>query len=539
MSQNSALRLATALTVTLPFVAAAGALAQWTPDAGSNNAIADRPNSQVTPKLAACADGSSYVAWFDNANGSYQVWMQRLSASGAEMWPHNGILVSDKPQETSLVDWDLIADSAGNAVVTFTDRRDGTDLDVYAYRVNADSAMMWGADGVAVSVNSDFEAAPKVVETSTGDFVVTWCQLPNSGTGAVRMQRISPAGAIQLPVNGVKIGGNANERPGFNAMVASDNGSVIVCWIRNIAQFTSPRHLHTQKVAADGTVLWNGGTAQVVVHNSSLPIAYTPKILSDGAGGAYYVWHRAAPTLYVSYVQHLDSTGAALLTANGFEVSTEAGVHKIDPVPVYSTELGGLWVAFGRRDSAQSQRGLMLQRISDEGSRELGVNGVELRPTDLVDEQFVRVQNAGADLMLTWFEYPTFGGTSSHILATRVDAAGAAVWGAGTVEACSVMSSKDDPECATGSDGSMLLVWSDERADANNVYGQRINADGTLGYAEQANPGDFNNDGHVDGADLGSLLGSWGPCAGCPQDLNGDGQVDGADLGTLLGLWGT
>lgn len=49
---------------------------------------------------------------------------------------------------------------------------------------------------------------------------------------------------------------------------------------------------------------------------------------------------------------------------------------------------------------------------------------------------------------------------------------------------------------------------------------------------------DFNHDGTVDGADLGSLLGEWGGCPACPQDLNGDDVVDGADLGSLLGEWG-
>lgn len=52
------------------------------------------------------------------------------------------------------------------------------------------------------------------------------------------------------------------------------------------------------------------------------------------------------------------------------------------------------------------------------------------------------------------------------------------------------------------------------------------------------NPADLTGDGHVDGADLGSLLAAWGPCAGCPADLDGDGAVDGADLGTLLADWG-
>ena len=51
-------------------------------------------------------------------------------------------------------------------------------------------------------------------------------------------------------------------------------------------------------------------------------------------------------------------------------------------------------------------------------------------------------------------------------------------------------------------------------------------------------PADLNNDGQVNGADLGLLLGAWGPCAGCAADLNADGQVNGADLGLLLGAWG-
>jgi agmatine/peptidylarginine deiminase len=51
--------------------------------------------------------------------------------------------------------------------------------------------------------------------------------------------------------------------------------------------------------------------------------------------------------------------------------------------------------------------------------------------------------------------------------------------------------------------------------------------------------GDLDGDGSVGGADLGVLLGAWGPCPGCPADLDGDGTVDGADLGLLLTAWGS
>lgn len=54
-------------------------------------------------------------------------------------------------------------------------------------------------------------------------------------------------------------------------------------------------------------------------------------------------------------------------------------------------------------------------------------------------------------------------------------------------------------------------------------------------------PGDLNDDGRVDGADLGVLLAYWGPVkspGGEAADLNHDGIVDGEDLTILLGDWG-
>jgi len=49
-------------------------------------------------------------------------------------------------------------------------------------------------------------------------------------------------------------------------------------------------------------------------------------------------------------------------------------------------------------------------------------------------------------------------------------------------------------------------------------------------------PGDINDDGDVNGVDLGILLGSWDQSGAA--DLNHDGIVNGIDLGILLGNWG-
>ena len=58
---------------------------------------------------------------------------------------------------------------------------------------------------------------------------------------------------------------------------------------------------------------------------------------------------------------------------------------------------------------------------------------------------------------------------------------------------------------------------------------------------------DINDDGVVDGIDLGILLGNWsippgspgcgGTLGDCASDLNTDGLVDGLDLGIVLASW--
>ncbi|MFO0874759.1 MAG: hypothetical protein U0575_12415 [Phycisphaerales bacterium] len=52
---------------------------------------------------------------------------------------------------------------------------------------------------------------------------------------------------------------------------------------------------------------------------------------------------------------------------------------------------------------------------------------------------------------------------------------------------------------------------------------------------------DLNGDGLVDAADLGLLLGAWGPCppsGACDGDLNSSGTIDAEDLGLLLSAFG-
>jgi hypothetical protein len=90
--------------------------------------------------------------------------------------------------------------------------------------------------------------------------------------------------------------------------------------------------------------------------------------------------------------------------------------------------------------------------------------------------------------------------------------------------------------------------WVLHKANAINDAGQIIGQGTRSGLSGQRSflltpigppqPADLDGDGQVDAADLGLLLGAWGPCAApCDADLDGDGTIDGADLGLLLAAW--
>ena len=74
-------------------------------------------------------------------------------------------------------------------------------------------------------------------------------------------------------------------------------------------------------------------------------------------------------------------------------------------------------------------------------------------------------------------------------------------------------------------------------ADPNDLYNTAFDIYGSpSGVLPPACPGDFNNDGFRNGADLATMLSAWGTPGG---DINGDNTTNGADLAGLLSGWGT
>jgi len=489
------------------------ARAQWPGDPAVNLAIADRAGEQAIPLVGSRSDGGTYVAWFDNASGSYRVYLQRLNAAGVEQWPHNGVLVSDHAQDTALYGWDMIVDSADNAVIVFSDTRDGGDLDTFAYRVDSAGQMLWGADGVSLSIDPDFDPAPRVAEASNGDFVFVWLRDPSTGDADIRMQRLTAGGTPLLQAGGLPVVVSAGEDPGFVQIVAAENGNVILSWLRNIRSFSSPRYIRARKYSPTGSPVW---AANVEVFNAfPVPIGYFPIMLADGVGGAVFGWHRSDGSLYSSFVQHVDSSGAELFPHNGVAVSTTSGVYHIGPALAYDKGTGETFMFWDEENTFQSQWGIYGQKFSPTGARSWGDGGAVLMPVNGAYKSIPRTVPYAGGAMIFLLDQPGGFGTD-RLLGMRVDGQGTQVWPGGQVLIASTPSSKGRYPVTIAPSGVATLVWEDNRGGTMDVYGQNVAPSGVLGPA--AVPGSVRTSLRVAKSSItaGDLTMSWD--ASCSPD---------------------
>jgi hypothetical protein len=443
---------------------------------GRNLPIAVRASEQVVPKVAGTSDGGCFVGWYDLSFGQYSICLQRLDRDGNELWPHNGILVSGHPQLSYVTDWDLIADTEDHAVLVVSDARDGEDLDPHAYRVDGEGNPLWGPNGITLSANADYEPAPVVAQASDGDFVFAWSRFPDAGSGAIQMQRISPAGVVRFPAGGLPVVAVPNEDPAFPRLVPSTDGGVILVWVRDVSQYMSPRHVRAQRFSAAGAAVW---PAVVNVYDAgSVPMGYGPDACSNTHGGALVLWHSAPVDMFNSRVQDLTAGGIEVFPHNGVTVSTVGTRHHIDPALAYHADDGEIFVFWNERNPNQTQWGIYGQKLTATGTRAWGDAGIAFVPVNGVFKSTQRAAPCGDGALAFYLE-----ANGSIVRGFRVDNAGNQVWPGAPIAVSNAGGTKSRLPIVQDHREVVVLIWEDGRNDFADVYGQNVNPDGTLGPA--------------------------------------------------------
>ena len=457
--------------------------AQWSSDPLQNLAIADTVGEQVTPKIVATSDGGCYISWFDSRNGNYCVYLQRLNSLGEPQFPHNGLLISDHPQESWITDYDLTVDPAENAIIVFNDIRNGgsSGWDIFAYKISPQGNFEWGPDGIGLSdiSTAEFEVAPKVTTAADSSVTVAWFK--SETLDQIALQRLSPVGQKLWGDFGITLTPATNYRLSSPDLIAAGGDSIILLYKNSTGPVWAPTtYLYTQKFSPQGNLLWN--PAGVLIYNQGDISAWTdPQIYPDGAGGAFYSWYDA-PSLseFNVWIQHVSAHGELIFPVNGIQASTNASRLHMYPTLTFLPASNELFVFWIEENYNQDQYGIYGQKFSPLGDRLWTDSGKQFWPLGGNTISFLRSSAADSSIYLSYFESSAPNAFDAAVKVARIDRDGDYIWNP-VIASAATLGNKDDLLMITNTDHQAFMVWDDKRFDTGDIYAQNVNLNGSLG----------------------------------------------------------
>jgi len=295
---------------------------------------------QHLPAIVSDGAGGTIVTWYDHRNGSADIYAQRLDAFGNPLWAANGVALCGAANDQ--IDPKIVSDSAGGAIVTWQDNRGGGPpdrYDIYAQRVNASGVSQWPANGVALCINASYQYYPAIVSDGAGGAIVMWDDY-RGGNPIIHAQRVNTSGAPQWTVDGVALAAASNYQV-LAGTIPDGAGGAIATW-RDYRMGSGNTDVYARRVNASGVPQWTAdGTAVCTFTNHQVQVA----IASDGAGGAIITWtdfrNAGIPDIYA---QRMSAAGAALWAVDGVALCT-AAADQVLPA-IVSDGAGGAIVAW-------------------------------------------------------------------------------------------------------------------------------------------------------------------------------------------------
>lgn len=458
----------TSVLVMLAVAPLATLQAQWTTDLSANTMVRTAGTGEATtPMVSDGPGGSTYISWFENGSGEYQMRMQRLDSQGNRTWPDSGLVVSDHPQNSAIYRYDLRTDRDGNAIVAFQDERTGA-LDVVAYKIAPDGTFPWGPDGVELPSPGTTGLSPTAAALSNGNTAISWNM--NTAPRTVGVQLVGPTGVVLLasPIV-VSAGVNASN---LMPVATSDGGFILFYGVSAGGFGLPPWVLHTQRYDASGNAVWAN---PVQVSSKQIPFFHFPNAVPDGHDGFYVAFNTGNPdntAITDVYVQRVRANGT-LWSTDGTRLDIGSTTQKFTGgkgLALINDE-DGLMAPLSVTNIAQSQYGVSVQRLDTAGVRQLGDQAVTVIPISAQDLQPWDVSATMNGAVVLHAATAGFGQTT--LAATRVALDGSTVWEPAQRDICTLSSGKDDM-CLSGMQaGQVVAVWEDDRTQTG-IYAQNI-----------------------------------------------------------------
>ncbi|MBI5217637.1 MAG: T9SS type A sorting domain-containing protein [Bacteroidia bacterium] len=288
---------------------------QW---ASNGVGVVIKSLEQQNPKIINDGSNGFIIVWQDSVIGSWDIYAQKINSNGVAQWASGGVAVC--AATGNQVNPKIETDNQAGAIITWQDKRNGADYDIYAQRINSSGVSQWTSNGISICSITGTQSNPKIAPDGSGGVFIVWQDKRNGADYDIYAQRINSIGVVQWIVNGVAVCSAAGNQSAIDFTTDNTTGAIIT-W----KDFRSGEYdIYAQLINLNGVSQW---AANGVAVSTALLNQINPNIIGDGLGGAIIVWedYRTGSTISDIYSQRITAAGTTLWTSNGVATGIATG----------------------------------------------------------------------------------------------------------------------------------------------------------------------------------------------------------------------
>jgi len=227
-----------------------------------------------------------------------------------------------------------------------------------------------------------------------------------------------------------------------------------------------------QRIDALGIIQWTGNG---VLISPASDDQRSPAMTSDDSGGAIIAWEDFRITTGDAiYAQRINGSGSVQWPTDGVALCTTAAYHY--PTAIASDGAGGAIITWV--DSRSLSYHIYAQRVNSLGVAQWTAKGVVIS-TAANDQIFPTIVSDGTGgAIITWYDLRS--GTSFDVYAQRINSDGVVRWTSNGVAISTAADDQVSPTITSDGAGGAIITWQDLRSGNNDIYAQRIDSAGGL-----------------------------------------------------------
>lgn len=448
----SRFRFFAAVAITVVFVSAVPAVAQWR-DCGA--IVCSAESSQGNPQAVPCDNGGAVIAWSDDRGDDIDIYIQRIDALGNPLWTSDGVLVCGGDDDQSIIE--MVQDGEGGVIIMWVNSQDNH---IYAQRVDSSGNPLWTTNGVVVTGGGIYGyMGASMAPDGAGGAFFAWCDTQYDSFGDIYAQHLDSLGvphSYGLPVSAIP-----DEEQAFPILVSDGGGGAIVVW-RGVG---GSYRLYAQRLDWYCLPLWAWPEGVSVTSEGS---QWFYDAVTDDAGGVIVAYIYSYCTNGV-HAQRLDGSGNLVWPEGGVQIHTGTINWRVELV---KDGKGGAIVVWD--NDVEFFTDLEAQAVDASGGLRWPAEGVMLCDAEYEQVNLSIATDDAGGAFLAWQDARS--GTLYDVFAQHVDSSGTCMWNDNGTAVCSADDYGQINPCIVRDDqGGAIVVWGDYRDPADiNIYANRI-----------------------------------------------------------------